>query len=519
MTQPLVIGLDCGTGGARAMVVDLTGQVRGHHAVSYETHFPQPGWAEQSSADWWAAAATAVRGAVQAAGADPSAILAIAASGTSSTVVALDAAGSPIGPAILWMDNRASGQARRMSATGDTALARSRKGVSSETQIPKLLWLKERQPDTFGRARWFVEMSDYLAFRLSGRLTLGLNAITNRWFYDGRTGGWPTAFYDRIGLAGITERFPSEILPLGTPVGPLAPEAVEAMGLSPETLVVMGGTDAYVAMLGLDVCAPGKTGLITGSSHLLLCQTDQDSEAPGLFGPHPDCVIPGLSVFEGGQVSSLSIVKWWHDHVGHALHAGPDSYAAMMRQAADVPIGADGLVALDFWQGNRNPYTDYDLTGALWGLTLRHTPAHMLRAMLEAICFGTQNIVATLAENGIPVTGMAACGGATRNPFVMQMHADVTGLPITLPKVTEATGLGAAILAAVGAGSFGSLAAAASAMVSEDAVVEPNQQAHARYSENFDLYRQTYAALMPLMHEQAARRAALQGVIVPSPST
>lgn len=506
--RPFVIGLDCGTGGARALVADLAGNVRGQATAAYDTHFPRPGWAEQTPADWWRAACLAIRAAMHDADATPDDILAISADGTSSTLVALDAAGEPIGPAILWMDNRASAEARRMMATGDPALARCRAGVSSEWMIPRLLWLKEKRPEIFERASHFVEMADWIAFKLSGRLTLGLNQICNRWFHDGRAGGWPTAFFDRIGLAGITDRFPADILPLGAPIGPLCADARRDTGLSGRTLVVCGGTDAYVAMVGLDVCAPGRTAFITGSSHLLLCMTDAQREVPGLFGPHPDCVVPGLAVLEGGQVSSGSILKWWHDQFGRALAVGPDPYAEMMAGAASVPIGADGLIALDFWQGNRNPHTDYDLQGAIWGLTLRHTPQHILRALVESIAFGTRNILRTLDANGVPVSSMTVCGGATRSRFLLQMHADTSGLPLVVPKVREATAFGSAIVAAVGAEVWRSLPEGAAAMVAEEETIEPDMDAHERYQPFFDAYVETHTALKPLMHSMAARMAA-----------
>lgn len=506
-STPCVIGLDCGTGGARALVTDLAGRVLGQATSAYPTRYPRPGWAEQSPEDWWTAAVAAIRAALAAAGVSAADVTAISADGTSSTLVALDADLQPIGPAILWMDNRASAQARRMTATGDDALARCRAGVSSEWMLPRILWLAERRPAEFERTRWFVEMADYLTLRLSGRLTLGHNQATNRWFFDGRAGGWPTAFFARVGLAGIEERFPAEVLPLGTPVGPLCREAREATGLAASTRVVCGGTDAYVAMAGLDVCRPGKTALITGSSHLVLCQTDTPREIAGLFGPHPDCVVPGLFVYEGGQVSSLSIVKWWHDHFAAAGRDG-DAHGEMMRAAAEIEIGADGLVALDFWQGNRNPYTDYDLQGAIWGLTLRHTPAHVLRALVEAIAYGTRNILAELVGAGIPVTDMTACGGAARSRFLLQMHADTTGIPIAVPTVTEATAFGSAIVAAVGAGAYGGLAEAAGAMVSIAETIDPDPATRAAYDEGFAFYRETHAALAPLMHRMAARHAA-----------
>ncbi|HEY9211428.1 MAG TPA: FGGY family carbohydrate kinase [Ancylobacter sp.] len=506
---PLVVGLDCGTGGARAIVSDLAGNVRGTATCNYPTAHPRPGWTEQNPADWWSAACEAVREAVARAGAAPDDILAISADGTSSTLVALDETGTPIGPAILWMDTRASAQARCMSECGDLALARCRAGVSAEWMIPRILWIKEHRPEVFERTRWFVEMADYIAYRLSGRLTLGLNQATNRWFHGGIAGGWPTEFFARIGLTGITERFPADVLALGTPIGPVLPDVAETMELGRGTLVVCGGTDAYVAMVGLDVCRPGRTAFITGSSHLVLTMTDQAGEVPGLFGPHPDCVVPGLYVLEGGQVSSGSIIKWWHDHFGMALCRDGDPYVAMMTRAAGIPIGAEGLVALDFWQGNRNPYTDYDLRGAIWGLTLKHSPDHILRALIESVAYGTENILRTLAANAITVSSLTACGGTVRSRFLLQMHADVSGLPIHVPQVSEASAFGSAIVAAVGAGAFRDLPEGAAAMVREDFMIEPDREAGSRYSSIFEDYRATHVALAPLMHAKM-RESAMQ---------
>jgi ribulokinase len=515
MSGPLYLGLDGGTGGARALITDGAGTVLAIASEEYPTHYPAPGWAEQTPADWWRASCRAVRAVIAKAGVDPARIIAISADGTSSTCVALGADLEPTCPAILWMDNRASAQARRMTASGHAALRRSQGGVSSEWMIPRLLWLRETEPAIFDRSRWFVEMADYLALRLSGRLTLGQNQITNRWFYDPRRGGWPEDFFAAIGLGGITDHFPAEVLPLGAPIGPIDARAASEMGLSPGTLVVCGGTDAYVAMVGLDVCAAGKTAFITGSSHLVLPMTDHETEVPGIFGPHPDCVVPGLCVMEGGQVSSGSIIRWWHDGIGRHLAPG-DSYATMMRLAEEIPAGAEGLVALDFWQGNRNPFIDYDLQGAIWGLTLKHTPAHILRALLEAVALGTRNILWTMETRGVPIREMTACGGVLRSPFWLQLHADVTGLPITVTREPEATAFGSAILAAVGAGAFASLPEAAGAMVRVERVIEPDPARHARYGELFDLYRETHAALAPLMHRAARQKETPVQVPVPA---
>ncbi|SEM42372.1 Ribulose kinase [Gemmobacter aquatilis] len=505
MTQtPVTIGLDCGTGGARALVADLQGRVLAMATVPYDTQFPRTGWATQDPADWWRASVLAVRQALAEAGVQPGDVRAICADGTSSTLVALGADLQPLAPAILWMDNRASPQARRIEATGHPALRRSRGGVSAETMIPKILWIKDNDPALFDRTRWFVEMSDYIALRLSGEVTLGLNQTINRWFHDPRRGGWPEDLFAQIGLPGLAERFPTTMLPLGAPIGPLAPDAAAALGLGAQTLVVCGGTDAYVAMVGLNTLASGQTAFITGSSHLVLPMTDRDVEIEGVFGPHPDCVVPGLFVMEGGQVSSGSVIRWWHDQ----MSGGRDSYAAMMAAAEAVPLGANGLVALDFWQGNRNPHIDYDLQGAIWGLTLKHGTADITRALMESVCFGTRNILARLAEGGVAVETMTIAGGTVRSPFWLQMHADTANVPLIVPEVTEATAFGAAITAAVGAGAYAALPEAAAVMVRAARVIEPDAARHRQYEDLFGYYRDTHTALRPLMHRMADRQRA-----------
>lgn len=498
----VTIGLDCGTGGARAMVCDLQGRVLAMATCNYDTAFPHSGWATQQPADWWQAACQAVRAAVAESGVALHRIGAICADGTSSTLVALDAALNPIGPSILWMDNRASPQARRIEASGHPALRRSRGGVSAETMIPKILWIKDNDPALFDRSRWFVEMTDYMALRLSGQLTLGLNQTINRWFHDPRKGGWPEDFFTAIGLHGITRRFPDRMLALGAPIGPLCPQAADDLGLLQSTVVVCGGTDAYVAMVGLNTLRGGQTALITGTSHLVLPMTDHDTEVEGVFGPHPDCVVPGRFVMEGGQVSSGAILRWWHDLAYGEVGGG---YDRMMREAEAAPLGGNGLVVLDFWQGNRNPYIDYDLQGAIWGLTMKHSSADIARAMMEAVALGTANIVNRLAQHGVHVQTMTVAGGCLRTPFWLQMHADATNTVLRIPEVADATAFGAAIAAATGIGAFPSLEAAADRMVRIARDIAPDPARHAAYRELMAFYLDTHAALKPLMHRMAAR--------------
>lgn len=501
-SKDLCLGLDCGTGGARALISDMTGRVLAVATSDYPTTYPHPGWAAQRPVDWWRASCVAVRRAVAQADIDPARIIAICADGTSSTLVPLNEALQPIGEAILWMDNRASLQAQLMEKSAHPALRRSLAGVSAETALPKILWLKDHEPEIYAATRWFIEMTDYMALCLSGRLTLGLNHITNRWFYHPREGGWPLDFLDMIGLEHITDRFPTSLPALGEPIGPLTAEAAMALGLKPETLVVAGGTDAYVAMVGLNTLRPGETALITGTSHLVLPMVAEDLEVKGLFGPHPDCVVKNTFVMEGGQVSSGGILRWWHD----LLYAEGCDYEAMLAEAKQVPPGANGLVVLDFWQGNRNPYTDYDLQGAIWGLTLKHGRADITRALMESVALGTANIIGRLREHTVRLETMTVAGGILRSPFWTQMHADATGMTLRIPDVGEAAAFGAAVSAAVGAGLYASLPDAADAMVKIKLELPPNPEMHLFFQEQLKIYLETYEALRPLMHQQARYR-------------
>lgn len=484
------------------MVCDLKGRVIATATSPYDTLYPKPGWATQKPADWWDASCKAVREAMRAGRIAAEQVVAICADGTSSTLVMLDDEEKPIGDAILWMDNRASAQARKIEASGHPALRRSRAGVSAETAIPKILWLKETAPEIFASTRWFVELADFIALRLSGELTLGLNQTINRWFHDPRRGGWPEDFFATVGLEDITKRFPMDMPALGALIGPLCAQAASDMGLTTRTKVVAGGTDAYVATVGLNTLSPGQTALITGTSHLVLPTIATDTEITGLFGPHPDCVAPGRFVMEGGQVSSGAVLRWWHEILAGA---GQDGIDKTLDAAQCVPLGAHGLVALDFWQGNRNPYTDYELQGALWGMTLKHGRADITRALMESVCLGTANILRCMSEQGLPVASMTVAGAALRSRFWLQMHADTAGVTLQVPEVGEATVYGAAISASVGAGAYASLDDAARAMVRIREEIAPDAERHAQYVELLDFYLETHAALKPLMHRMAQR--------------
>jgi FGGY-family pentulose kinase len=508
--KPYVFAIDGGTASIRVGIFDAKGKPIVFSVKEYSTNFPKPGWAEQDPDEWWRCLVEGARESLQKGKVDPKDIAAISVDGTSSTVVCLDEKGKHLRSALLWMDNRSSLQSQKIFKTNHPVLKRSQAGVSAEWMIPKLLWLKENEPATFERARHFMEQADYLTYRLTGEVSVSINHITHRWFYNSRQSGWPVDFYAAIGLENVVEKFPHRILKLGEIAGELTKEAADSMGLRAGTKVAEGGCDAYVGMLGLNVTRPGRAALIAGSSHVLLPMTDRNVNIKGIFGVHPDCVIPGLFVMEGGQVSSGSIVKWFKDNFAEkekaeAQKRGVDPYDVLTEKAAKVPIGSEGLIVLDYWQGNRNPYTDYRVQGAIWGLTLKHKPEHIFRAILEGVAFGTENILRTLSENGLKVDAIYISGGTAKSDFWLQMHADVSNIPFYVTEFTEATILGTAICAATGAGIYKDLVEASESMVKVKRMVEPNNKNHDKYEFYFDKYKRTYFSLRDMMYEMSDR--------------
>lgn len=487
-----MIGIDGGTEGLRARVFDLRGRSLGDHAARYGTDYPAPGQATQDPDDWWRATGEAVRGALAASGVDPASIAALACDTTSCTLVAMDADGAVLMPCLLWMDVRAHREAADIAATGDPALALNGGGagpVSPEWMLPKVLWLKRHRPDVWARAAMIGEYQDFLTLRLTGRWVASLTNVTMRWHYRTRHGGWPDSLLTALDLGELRDRWPSEIATPGEVIGTLTPAAAAHLGLPEGVTVAQGGADAFIGMIGLGVTRPGDLAMITGSSHLHLGVAAGEVHAPGVWGTYADCVYPGRHVIEGGQTSTGSAMAWFKRNFA------PDtSYEALNAAASALPPGAEGLLAVDHFQGNRTPHTDPLARGAITGLTLKHTPAHVWRALIEGICLGSRAVIDAFGT-AFEARRIVVAGGAVNAPFWLQVHADTLGLPLEITEQPEAPCLGAAILAAVGAGAYPDIDAACAAMVRTARVVEPDMAAHAAYAPIHARYRAAFGAL------------------------
>lgn len=500
------LGIDIGTNGVRVGIFDLKGNAAVFQEEPLAMSFPHPGWAEQEPAAWWHAACAASQAALTKCGIPPEDIIGIGLDATCCTVVAVNEKLEPLRPAIMWMDVRAQRQAERISATGHAALKYNGFGpVSAEFFPCKALWLKENEPETYHKTAWFMECTDYISYLLTGRLALNINTVTMRWYYDSKNGGWNRDFYETIGLGDVFAKLPDSVLNIGERLGNLTKNAAAAMGLLEGTPVAVGISDAHAGVIGLNVVEPGRTALITGTSHLHEGLTETEVHGKGFFGTFPDAVIRGVNLIEGGQTSTGAIVKWFMQNIGKACQGEADErgislYDLFEEKAARIEIGSEGLMVLDYFQGNRTPYTDGSVRGMLYGLTLKHTPAHIYRAILEGICYGTQHVLETFRKAGYNTTALYASGGATKNKLWVQMHADVSNVPVYIPAEKEAPCLGSAILAAVCAGAYVTIQQAAGEMVRYVEVVAPDADRHAQYRKWYECYCQAYPLTGDWMH-------------------
>ena len=511
-----LMGIDFGTESVRVAIFDTKGTPVTFAATPYKTAHPRGGWAEQDPDEWLRCLEASSLKALANAAISPASILGISFDATTMTVCALDSNGVALRPAIMWMDVRATTQVARAADSDSVAKLYNGAGTapsSAEWYPFKAAWLKENEPETYNKAYRLVDAPDWITFQLTGEWTVNINSAAHRMYYNRDKGGWPTDFYETIGCGDVFDKLPERVVDLGEVVGTLTTRAATLLGLRPGIPVAQGPADAWAGQIGLGVVTPGKLALITGSSHVLTGQSAEPIHGKGFFGSYTDGVVKGQYTVEGGQVSTGSVLKWFKDNFARDLsHAaermGLNVYDVLNDQAKNIPIGSDGLIINEYFQGNRTPYTDGKARGIMWGLSLAHTAEHVYHAIQESVCYGNAHNLRAMAAQGFEPKEIVACGGSTKSRAWMQMHADVSGVPITLTEVGDAVVLGSCMLAAVGAGVYPDIQAAADNMVHVRDSIEPNAEATEQYSFYVDQYCASYPALQELTHTVVDHEAA-----------
>ena len=499
-----LIGMDIGTQSVRACVFQVDGAKIAESIVKFHSlNFPAPGFVEQDANEWWTAALEALKEIAHHPGVEVDQIVALSYACTSCTMVVLDENGFPLRPALMWMDERAVKEAVEVEKTHNPVLPYAGGVVSPQWMLPKLLWLMRHERDIFDCAFRIVEQVDFFTYHLTGKWTLGYNHLVAKWSYANPVGGWPQGFLEEVGVAEARLKWPTTILPIGATVGHLQAAVAQITGLSDKTLVIQGGMDSTAGMLGLGAFNIGEIGMSHGTSTVIQCQSDR------MLGPtisaRPDALAKGYYLIGGGQTTTGSVIQWLLSRFSEDnLENFVSEQAHLEQQAILLPPGSNGLVALEFFQGARSPVQDPNARGAIWGLGLWHTSAHLLRAFYEAIAYGVRQFLDQLVSNGYSIQWFSASGGLVRSELATQILADVCGLPIHLVVEKEQTAIGAAIWAGVGVGLFPDYPTAIKKMVCFNQVVLPNLEHKADYDFYYEKYRQTYSQLKDLMHEVAA---------------
>ncbi|WP_459675166.1 FGGY-family carbohydrate kinase [Acidisoma sp. 7E03] len=512
--SPVFIGIDVGTGSARAGVFTASGQLLAS-AKRDLLIFRGPGaMAEQSSAQIWQAVAESVREARAAAGVPAEAVAGIGFDATCSLVV-LDAAGRglPVGPSddpardvILWMDHRAVEQAERINAGGHAVLDFVGGRISPEMETPKLLWLAEHRPQIFAAAADFFDLADFLTFRATGSRARSTCTVTCKWTYLAHENRWDAGYFRAVGLGALAEegfvRIGTEIVAPGTALGQgLTAAAAADLGLAPGTPVGAGLIDAHAGGIGTvgarDARLPGGGGAeavmayVMGTSSCTMTTTRAQVFAPGIWGPYYAAMVPGAWLLEGGQsaagaaIAELLRYHPCHDQVAAEARAAglslPDHLAQLALAAAgqapsDVIRRAAGLHVVPEFLGNRAPHADPHARAVIAGLGMeadRDSLVALYVAGVAGLGYGLRQILAAQEAVGARAAAIAISGGAGRSALVRQMLADATGLPVAVPQTEEPVLLGSAMLGAVASGHCADLDAAMAAMSAMAHLHEP----------------------------------------------
>jgi len=419
---------------------------------------------------------------------------------TAATVVAARRDGAPLRPALLWMDCRAALEAAATAKVEHPVLAYSGGGDMAEWGTPKAMWLAAHEPEVYRDADVICDAIDVMNFRLTGRWVGSRLNATCKWNYDPLAKRFAPELFKAFGVPDLIDKLPRDIIGVGEPIATLSAEAAEALGLETRPLLAQGGIDAHIGMLGSGTVAPGSLMMIGGTSNVHLAHAAKQLDAPGAWGPYPNALVDGLWVVEGGQASAGSVLTWLSERIFGLDAAG---FAALLSEASARPVGAGGLIVLDYWMGNRTPYRDPNLRGAILGLSLWHDRAAIYRAAVEAVAFGSLAIVDTLQQAGVAIDRFVLAGGVCKNPLWLKTTVDALGLPARVAGEENLSLRGAAASAATALGLFPGLVEAADAFATPTRLLEPDPAAHARYRDLFALYREATAAAAPISHRLA----------------
>ncbi|MCS6841205.1 MAG: xylulokinase [Roseiflexus sp.] len=496
-----LLGLDIGTTGARALLCDENGQVLAVATAEYPLSTPQPLWSEQNPEDWWRGVCEALRAVVAQAGIAPEQIAGLGLTGQMHGSVFLDEHDRVIRPALLWNDQRTAaecveitqrvGAERLIAIAGNPAL--------TGFQAPKILWLRNHEPEHYTRVAQVLLPKDYIRRKLTGISATDAADAAGTLLLDLRRRDWSDEI---LAALDIPRAWLPRVFEGPEVTGELIPAVAADLGLPAGLPVIAGGGDNAAAAVGSGIVRPGIVSSSIGTSGVIFAHSDEIALDPqGRL--HTFChSVPGRYHLMAVTLAAGGSFRWFRD-ILRTVTGQSLSYDDLTALATSVPPGAEGLIFLPYLSGERTPHLDPLARGAFIGLTARHSLAHMARAVMEGVVFSMRDGLEIMRSLGITPSQIRATGGGGKSPLWRQMQADVYATEVATLAAEEGPAYGAALLAGVGAGIFRDVDDAVARCVTLTTTTAPDERAIARYDEVYAIYRDMYAALRDGMHRLA----------------
>jgi xylulokinase len=490
MTKQYFLGIDTSTTSSKALLIDDEGKVVGVASSPHTLQTPKPLWSEQDPREWWGAVAASVKRLLMETGVGAERIAAIGLTGQMHGLVLLDEAGDVLRPAILWNDQRTQaecdeihariGRERFIQITGNVALT----GFTA----PKILWVQKNEPEIYAKARHVLLPKDYIRFKLTGEYAMDKADGAGTVLFDLKSRDWSPEVLDKLSIdpAWMPRTFEGTEF-----TGRLTREAALATDLKEGTPVAAGGGDQAAGAVGVGAVEPGIVGLTVGTSGVVFATTPSALIEPeGRL--HAFChAVPGMWHFMGVMLSAAGSLQWYRDTLAPTM-----SFDELLKEAEVVPAGSEGLQFLPYLSGERTPYPDPLARGAFVGLTLRHSRAHMTRAVLEGVAFGLKDSFTLIQNAGLgAITQVRGSGGGTKGALWRQIMTSVLEAELVTVNTTEGGAYGAALLAGVGAGAWSDVPTACKAAIKVTGSTRPDLAQVEAYRRAYPLYRELYPAL------------------------
>jgi len=496
------IGLDIGTTGCKAVVFDATGNLLASASREYAVDIPHPNWAEQDAEHVCKLAQDALREAITTAGSED--IVALGLSVQGEAVMPVNARGQALRPAILGMDTRTGEQNAWLRDKFDAEHLFERTGMPVHTinTLPKLLWLKQHEPDLWARAERFLLYEDFLINKMTGQAVISRCLASRTQLYDIPQDRWSPEILEALDLE---PDHLATVQPSGVAVGPMLPELAESLGLAKPPLVVTGGHDQACGALGVGLTRPGLAMVSTGTAEVVEVALGSPVLNETLYKGNISVyahVVPDLYLAMTLNHSGGLLLRWFRDtlcqeEMREAKASGRDPYDLILEGASLEP---SALLLLPHFAGSGTPSFDTASKGAILGLTFGTSKTDLAKAILEGLTFELRVNLDLLKEGQVAINELRAIGGGARSDLWLQLKADITGIPVLVPRITEAACWGAALLAGAGAGYFSSAAQAAEEMLQLERKLEPHPERMARYETRYALYREVYPAVTTIHH-------------------